>query len=654
MRNIHSISGRLVIAIALIAAAACSVLGVLAVFQHGKITTLALREQMDLQYHSVIASFEGEERKAAAVSAVLSKIPALRQALVEEDRTALATLLLDGLAAAKAHGVDLETFTKPPGIVVFRSHTPKVFGDDVTARRRMIAQVYQTGKPVTGIEQGLGNVSIFGSVPVVIDGKVVGIVDTGVQFGPAFVERIKQQFRVDFAVHQITPTGITTLGASFEQKTLATAEELTAAAAGQNIMRRAQLAGQPVEIYLGQLRNFAGEPIAVVELVKNISNFVESENSTRLWLVASTVLVLAFAITAALLVARGMSRPILALRATMGQLAAGQIEVTIPGRGRQDELGAMAEAVAVFKDGMAEADRLRRQQETDRLAAEGERRRLATSLADAFEANVRGVVDAVSTAAEDMKTTAQSMTVTAEHTRAQAMTVGSASHQASANVQTVASAAEELSASIAEIGRQSSESARIAREVAEDGRQTDSLVSGLAIAAQRVGEVVGMIKAVASQTNLLALNASIEAARAGDAGKGFAVVANEVKSLAGQTAKATEEIQSQIGDIQAQTEQAVAAIRSISSRVGDFSGITTAVSSAVEEQGAATQEIARNVQQAAAGTNQVSRTIASVSDAAGETGSAAAKVLASATGMAQQAARLQQEVDRFVSGIRQG
>jgi methyl-accepting chemotaxis protein len=652
MRHLHTIAGRLVIAILSIVAGACALLGTLAVVNQSESTALGLRQQMEIEYQSVITSFEAEGRLTSAVSAALSRIPAVGDAIEHDDRTALATLLGDAFVAVKAQGVNTWTISKPPGIAIYRPHNATLFGDDLTARRKMIVKAYQTGEPVTGIEPSVTSVAIFGTAPITRDGKIIGAFDSGVEFGPAFVDRVKKRFNVDFAVHRTTGSGFTTLGASFEAKTLATPEELTAALAGRTVMRRAVLNGRPVEIYLDQLNSFAGEPLCVIELVKDISDFVAAEQSSLRWLIAGALLVLAAAAAIALMVARGMSRPILALRNTMDALATGLTEVEIPGRHRRDELGAMAEAVAVFQGSMAEAADLRRQQEADRQATEGERKQMLARLADEFEAGVRGVVDMVGTTAGDMKATAQSMSSTAQQTERQALAVGAASDQASSNVQTVASAAEELSASISEIARQSAEASRVALEVAEDGRQTDSLVSGLAAAAQHVGDVVEMIKSIASQTNLLALNATIEAARAGEAGKGFAVVAGEVKNLATQTAKATDEIQAQIADIQAQTQKAAAAIRSISGRIAGFSGITTSVSSAVEEQGAATQEIARNVQQAAAGTSEVSQTILSVTEATRETGVAANKVLASADAMAQQSIRLKEEVDRFISGIR--
>jgi methyl-accepting chemotaxis protein len=261
---------------------------------------------------------------------------------------------------------------------------------------------------------------------------------------------------------------------------------------------------------------------------------------------------------------------------------------------------------------------------------------------------VKDVVGIVASAASEMEASAQSMSATAEETNRQSTAVAAASEQAATNVQTVASAAEELSASIREIQQQMTNSARIAQQAVEQVDRTDTTVTGLVQAADKIGEVVNLISDIASQTNLLALNATIEAARAGEAGKGFAVVASEVKNLANQTAKATEEIGQQIAAMQTATGESVQAIRGIGETIKQISEVTTTVASAVEEQGAATQEISRNVQQAAAGTQEVSSNITGVSQAATQTGTAAGQVLNAARELAQQGQQLNTEIDGFL------
>ena len=274
------------------------------------------------------------------------------------------------------------------------------------------------------------------------------------------------------------------------------------------------------------------------------------------------------------------------------------------------------------------------------------------AMADKFEAEVKSVVETVSSAATEMQASSEALAATAEETNQQSAAVAAASEEATTNVQTVASATEELSASVQEVGRHVGESNQIAEEAVAEAERTNAQVVGLASAAQKIGDVVNLINDIASQTNLLALNATIEAARAGDAGKGFAVVASEVKSLATQTAKATEEISQQVSEIQSSTAEAVDAIGHIGQTIAKMSEISKTVSDSVDQQVTATNEIAQNVQQAASGTQEVTANITSVRDAAGETGSAAQQVLSATQELSQQSEMLKAQVDAFLVEIR--
>jgi methyl-accepting chemotaxis protein len=352
------------------------------------------------------------------------------------------------------------------------------------------------------------------------------------------------------------------------------------------------------------------------------------------------------------LLGRSIVNPINAMTAAMRKIAAGETSTAIPAQERHDEVGAMAQSVQVFKDNMIEATRLRGEQDVLKAQADAERKLLLTRMADDFESGVRVSLDTLAGAATEMQATSKSMSATAGEASHQATTVAVVAEQASANVQTVAAATEELSSSVSEIGRQVTESTQIAGQAVAEANRTNVTVQGLSAAAQKIGDVVKLISDIASQTNLLALNATIEAARAGEAGRGFAVVANEVKSLASQTAKATDEISAQVSAMQGATADAVQAIESIGRTIGAINEIASAISVAVEQQGAATREIARSVQEAAQGTGQVSSNISGVNQSADKTGAAANKVLSSAEQLSGQASTLRADVDRFVANIR--
>jgi methyl-accepting chemotaxis protein len=366
---------------------------------------------------------------------------------------------------------------------------------------------------------------------------------------------------------------------------------------------------------------------------------------------SSLLLTIIIGIGAAVFLVRGVSAGIKSIVAPMQALGNGDLTAQVPHQGEKTEIGAMAEALQVFKQALI-AKKAADEAAARDADAKIERGRRVDSITRDFESLIGEIVATVSSASTQLEASAGTLTSTAERAQQLTTTVAAASEEASTNVRSVASATEEMASSINEIGRQVQDSARMAGEAVDQARKTNDRVSELSKAAARIGDVVELINTIAGQTNLLALNATIEAARAGEAGRGFAVVASEVKALAEQTAKATGEIGQQITGIQTATQDSVNAIKEIGGTIGKLCEISSTIASAVEEQGAATQEISRNVQQAAHGTQQVSSNITDVQRGASETGSASSQVLAAAQSLSGESNRLKLEVGKFLNSVR--
>ncbi|MCC9623967.1 methyl-accepting chemotaxis protein [Thalassospira sp. MA62] len=391
---------------------------------------------------------------------------------------------------------------------------------------------------------------------------------------------------------------------------------------------------------------------AVVVNVPLSTVYAPADNLRNMTLIGGVILLVIVIAVVLIATTSLVSRPMHAVAAVIDKLQGGDFGVKIPYLDRRDEIGSIATALQSFKDasaGMQEAEREKRAAEQ---RASEERNRTRLNMADAFEKTIGSIVTNVSGSATNMEKASSRMRRAADESSQQATVVAAAADEASTNVQTVASATEELSASIQEISSQVARSAEIANTAVEETTRANQMVTGLAEAADRIGEVVSLINDIAGQTNLLALNATIEAARAGEAGKGFAVVAQEVKNLANQTAKATDEIAQQIGSIQSETHNTVGAIERVTSTISNINEIATAIASAVEEQGAATHEISGNVQQAAQGTNEVSSSIGIVRTASQETGEAALNVQDAASQLSEESRNLDQQVRDFLGQLR--
>jgi methyl-accepting chemotaxis protein len=353
-----------------------------------------------------------------------------------------------------------------------------------------------------------------------------------------------------------------------------------------------------------------------------------------------------------MVIVRRVTKPLKAVTETLTVLAGGRTDVEVRHADRHDEIGAIARTVEVFKNNRLE----RHQLEVERISAEklatDRRKAELNQFVEDFRAKIGGIIERVLNSSGQFEKDAQRLSATAHSTAELSGQSASASRQASEHVRYAAAASNELSQSIVEISRRVQESNGVTADAVKQAEATDERMTELSAAGDRIGAVVKLITSIAEQTNLLALNATIEAARAGDAGRGFAVVAQEVKNLAGQTAKATDEISAHIVNMQRATGESVGAIKAIGQTIERISGIATSISSAVEQQGAATQSIAEGVKAAASGTLDVAENIERAAKDARETGTTSGLMLKSAQELSDVSTHLKDEVEKFLDSVR--
>jgi methyl-accepting chemotaxis protein len=653
MSLVRSIQGRLIIGFAVVALFACIGLSAWSWQQMEARHAAAAEAALNAGQSALSRALELEQRRQLSIGRALAVLEPLVRTVASADRVASLNLLAPSFQALlQAHEATNVSVVLPTGVILMRSHQPNSFGDDVSARRQDMIAAMRENRESTGIEQLPAGPGVAALVPIRQEGRVLGVLNVGTVFNASQLNRIRAETGLELAMHVVRADGIRMVGATEGHRRAATDEELRAAQAGERVSRTGTVEGRPVMLRLARLENSSGQAVAVAEILLDRSAAEAEVARERSWMVGLGLAVLLTSLLIAWFIGRSIAKPVQNMTRAMTGLADGRLETSIPHLDARDEIGAMAHAVQVFKENAIAIREAA--QERDALArrAEAEKAQAMRSLADAFETSVGGIVAGVSTAAKTMQSSAHALTSTAGDATRLAGAVSAATNEASSNMQMVAAATEELASSVDEIARQVGLSTEIANRSVEQAHATDKEVQGLSAAAAEIGSVVRLISDIASRTNLLALNATIEAARAGEAGKGFAVVASEVKTLATQTARATEEIGTKVGEMQSATQESVVALRGISETIVEMNRIAGSIAAAVEEQGAATREIARNVQQAAEGSHSVSANIAGVTRASDETGSAATELLGAASALANQATALQTEVGSFLVRVR--
>jgi methyl-accepting chemotaxis protein len=380
---------------------------------------------------------------------------------------------------------------------------------------------------------------------------------------------------------------------------------------------------------------------------------LDSMLSQALWAMAIAAAIAALLVLGmTMLIVRRVTKPLRSVTESLTVLAEGRTDVEVQHADRHDEIGAIARTVDVFKNNRLERRQLEAERVSNEKLAMDRRKAELSQFVEDFRTKIGGIIERVLNSSGQFEKDAQQLSVTAHSTAEMSGQSAGASRQASEHVRGAAAASNELSQSIVEISRRVQESNGVTADAVRQADATDERMTELSAAGDRIGHVVKLITSIAEQTNLLALNATIEAARAGDAGRGFAVVAQEVKTLAGQTAKATEEISAHIVNMQRATGESVDAIKAIGLTIERISGITTSISSAVEQQGTATQSIAEGVQAAASGTLDVADNIERVAKNARETGTTSGLMLKSAQELSDVSTHLKDEVEKFLDSVR--
>ncbi|MFN3077571.1 MAG: methyl-accepting chemotaxis protein [Alphaproteobacteria bacterium] len=616
----------------------------------------AERAELDGHYQAVMQAIEAETYRAASMATLVAVMPVSVEGMATSNRETLAAAFGPSFKVLgdKTNGMGVEQFQfhTPPATAFFRVHSPKKFGDDLSSFRATVVEANKTKKTVTGMEIGVAGLGIRAVVPVVGD-RHLGTVEFGLSIGKSFLERLKKIYGVELALFVSKEGQLVPFASTIENGAALTAPEgLAAALGGKPQITAAVLGGIRRAVYAAPVADYSGKPFGVIEVVMDASQHdAQLRHALRIAILVGGVgLLLGLALTT--LIHLAAVKPVVRMTAVMRRLASDDFSVEVPSSTGTNEVSAMADALAVFKERALDRERMKVEQEEHRLHQKAEQRAAMLRLADELENKVKSLVTQVQGSTDDILSSAETMGQRLDSGTSRSLEAVAAAEGASDKIAEVAEASGAVVSGMREVSGGVQRAAGAARKAAADADTATDRVQQLDDAARRIGEVVKLINDIASQTNLLALNATIEAARAGDAGKGFAVVANEVKVLANQTSKATGDIAAQVQAIQNAIADTVAAMAQISEAIRETNDTAQDIVSIVERQESATHHIMQQVQDVSQNARTVNENLSTIGQTSATSFSSAIRVLWSAHDIQKPTGTLSREVNDFLENIR--
>jgi methyl-accepting chemotaxis protein len=607
------------------------------------------RETVALQ-EAIKVMIEAETDRAAALAATVAALPPVAEAFAAEDRARLLALTAPLLEALRRDGIAVEQFQfhRPPAISWLRVHQPARHGDDLSGFRATVVAANRERRAIRGLEGGVAGLGFRGVQPVVVAGQHLGTVEFGLSLGRPFLDRLAERLGAEVALHAPSRDGGSGRLAA-TQDWLPAVEREALEAAPQGVIR--DLAGAPRLLVTMPLPDFSGRPVAVLVAARDASAITAVQRKLRRLMGAILLGLIVVAGAAALLLARRIARPILALEAATQRIAQGELAAEVPGGKRGDEIGALARGLDAFRRALAEKAVQEAELARERALREKRQAGMMAAITD-FSGSIGGVLAGLRGAAQGMQRSSAEMRRIAGVVKNEAAGTHGASESATQELSAAAAATEQLAASAQEVGRQAQSAAEAMRGAIAKAEAVDQVVSSLAATAVEIGVVLRVIEGIAQQTNLLALNATIEAARAGEAGKGFAVVAQEVKSLAQQTSQGTADIAARIEAVRHATDSAVGGLREMVEAVQAMDALSSGISGAVEQQALATREITGVIARVAGHMHQLTDRAATLAAQAQSAGGTAEGVEQAANALAEDSAAIAREVEEFVASLK--